>query len=144
MAALTMAVQRPRPKPGLIHHSDRGSQYAAGDCRKIPQAAAITPSMTRKANCWDNAPRESFFGTLKTELLHQREYPDREPRAATCSPTSKPITIVGRSTPLAVISPQSRHTGKPHNPVSTLPGEGHHSAAPVHCVARGSGGGDRA
>jgi len=85
MAALTMAIQRRRPEPGLIHHSDRGSQYAAGDYRKILQAAAITQSMSRKANCWDNAPMESFFGTLKTELVHQDaklvhqdEYPDRE------------------------------------------------------------------
>ena len=78
IAALTMALQRRRPRPGLIHHSDRGSQYAAGDYRKLLQAAAITPSMSRKANCWDNAPMESFFGTLKTELVHQREYPDRD------------------------------------------------------------------
>jgi len=78
MAALTMAIQRRRPGSDLIHHSDRGSQYAAGDYRKILQAAAITQSMSRKANCWDNAPMESFFGTLKTELVHQGEYPDRD------------------------------------------------------------------
>ena len=78
IAALTMAIQRRRPGPGLMHHSDRGSQYAAGDYRKILQAAAITQSMSRKANCWDNAPMESFFGTLKTELVHQGNYPDRE------------------------------------------------------------------
>jgi putative transposase len=77
MAALTMTIQRRRPGPGLIHHSDRGSQYAAGDDRKILQAATITQSMSRKPNCWDNAPMESFFGTLKTELVHQRDYPDR-------------------------------------------------------------------
>ena len=73
-----MAIQRRRPGAGLIHHSDRGSQYAAGDYRDILQAAAIIQSMSRKANCWDNAPMESFFGTLKTELVHQREYPDRD------------------------------------------------------------------
>ena len=78
MAALTMAVQRRRPRAGLIHHADRGSQYAASDYRKILQAAAITPSMSRKPNCRDNAPIESVFGTLKTELVHQREYPDRD------------------------------------------------------------------
>src|SRR3954454_18458930 len=78
MAALTMAVQRRRPRAGLIHHADRGSQYAASDYRNIPQAAAITPSMSRKPNCRDNAPIESVFGTLKTELVHQREYPDRD------------------------------------------------------------------
>ena len=78
MAALTMAIQRRHPGPGLIHHSDRGSQYAAGDYRKILQTAAMTQSMSRKANCWDNAPMESFFGTLKTELVHSGQYPDRD------------------------------------------------------------------
>jgi putative transposase len=78
MAALTMAVQRRRPGPGLVHHSDRGSQYAAGDYRKILQAATITQSMSRKGNRWDNAPMESFFGTLKTERVHQGDYPDRD------------------------------------------------------------------
>ena len=78
LAALTMAIQRRRPGPGLVHHSDRGSQYAAGDYRKILQAATITQSMSRKGNCWDNAPMESFFGTLKTELVHQCDYPDRD------------------------------------------------------------------
>jgi transposase InsO family protein len=78
IAALTMAIQRRRPAAGLIHHSDRGSQYAAGDYRDIVRAVAITQSMSRKGNCWDNAPMESFFGTLKTELVHHGEYPDRD------------------------------------------------------------------
>jgi len=56
IAALTMAIQRRRPGTGLIHHSDRGSQYAAGGYRDLLQAAAIIQSMSRKANCWDNAP----------------------------------------------------------------------------------------
>jgi transposase InsO family protein len=60
----------------LIHHSDRG-QYA-GDYRDILHAATIIQSMSRKANCWDNAPMESFFGTLKTGRVHQREYLDRD------------------------------------------------------------------
>ena len=78
IAALTMAIQRRRPRAGLIHHSDRGSQYAAGAYREVLRAATITQSMSRKGNCWDNAPMESFFGTLKTELVHQREYLDRD------------------------------------------------------------------
>jgi len=78
IAALTMAIQRRRPGAGLIHHSDRGSQYAAGDYHDILQAAAIVRSMSRKGNCWDNAPMESFFGTLKTELVHHSEYPNRD------------------------------------------------------------------
>jgi transposase InsO family protein len=78
IAALTMAIQRRRPGAGLIHHSDRGSQYAAGDYRDILQGVAIVQSMSRKGNCWDNAPMESFFGTLKTELVHHGEYPNRD------------------------------------------------------------------
>ena len=76
--ALMMAVQRQRPKPGLIHHSDRGSQYASGDYQNSLTASGMTPSMSRKANCWDNAPMESFFHTLKTELVHHRHYATRE------------------------------------------------------------------
>ncbi len=78
IAALIMAIQRQRPGAGLIHHTDRGSQYAAGDYRDILRAAAIVQSMSRKGNCWDNAPMESFFGTLKTELVHRDRYPDRD------------------------------------------------------------------
>jgi putative transposase len=73
MAALTMAIQRRHPGPGLIHHSDSGRQYAAGNNRKILQAAAIVQSMSRNGNYWDNASMESFFGTRKTELIHERE-----------------------------------------------------------------------
>jgi hypothetical protein len=69
IAALIMAIQRRRPRAGVVHHFDRGSQYAASEYRDILQAAAITQSMSRKANCWDNTPMESFFGTLKTELV---------------------------------------------------------------------------
>ncbi len=78
LAALTMALQRQRPQPGLIHHSDRGSQYASGDYQKALTAANITPSMSRKGNCWDNAPMESFFHTLKTELVHHKNYATKE------------------------------------------------------------------
>jgi putative transposase len=78
LSALTMAIQRQRPQPGLIHHSDRGSQYASGDYQKALAATSITSSMSRKGNCWDNAPMESFFHTLKTELVHHRAYATRE------------------------------------------------------------------
>src|SRR5436190_6840415 len=67
-----------QPTKTALRRPLESAQYAAGDYRKILQAAAITPSMSRTANCWDNAPMESFFGTLKTELVHQREYPDRD------------------------------------------------------------------
>jgi transposase InsO family protein len=78
VAALTMAIQRQKPLPGLIHHSDRGRQYAAGEYRKVLNAARMTQSMSRKGNCWDNAPMESCFGTIKTELVHQAWYPTRD------------------------------------------------------------------
>jgi transposase InsO family protein len=78
IAALAMAIQRRRPGPGLIHHSDRGSQYAAGGYRQVLNAADMVQSMSRKGNCWDNAPMESFFHTLKTELVHHATYASRE------------------------------------------------------------------
>ena len=78
IAALTMAIQRQRPGPGLIHHSDRGSQYAADGYRQVLGTVNAVQSMSRKGNCWDNAPMESFFHTLKTELVHQAAYANRE------------------------------------------------------------------
>ena len=77
LEALAMAVERQRPAPGLIHHSDRGVQYAADDYRKALSAARITPSMSRKGNCLDNAPMESFFHTLKVERIHHWVYATR-------------------------------------------------------------------
>jgi putative transposase len=76
-SALTMAIRQQRPEPGLIHHSDRGVQYASQDYRAVLSAAGITASMSRKADCYDNAPMESFFHTLKTELVHHRQYETR-------------------------------------------------------------------
>jgi transposase InsO family protein len=68
IAALKMAITQRRPGPGLVHHSDRGSQYAAHDYQRLLDKNAIRCSMSRKGNCWDNAPMESFFGSMKTEL----------------------------------------------------------------------------
>src|SRR3954466_256544 len=81
LAALDMALKRRRPLPGLMHHSDRGSQYAAGAYQKQLAEHGIGGSMSRKgncSNCWDNAPMESFFHTLKTELAHHRDYHSRD------------------------------------------------------------------
>jgi hypothetical protein len=64
--------------PGLIQHSDRSIQYACTDYQEVLQAAGITPSMSRRANALDNAPMESFFHTLKTELVHHRAYVTHE------------------------------------------------------------------
>ena len=78
LEALNMAVQRQRPPPGLLHHSDRGIQYAAEAYRSALAASHMTPSMSRKGDCWDNAPMESFFHTLKTERVHHRLYATRD------------------------------------------------------------------
>lgn len=75
--ALTMVIERQKPAPGLIHHSDRGIQYAAETYRSALVQSGITPSMSRKGDCWDNAPMESFFHTLKTERVHHRVYATR-------------------------------------------------------------------
>lgn len=75
--ALTMAWFRRRPAPGLIHHSDRGSQYASHAFQdKLAQYGMIC-SMSRKGNCWDNAPTESFFNSLKNERVHGTRYATR-------------------------------------------------------------------
>lgn len=70
--------QRIPAEVGLIFHSDRGSQYASTDYRAALELADITCSMSRRANCWDNAVAESFFGTLKTELIHPMIFTTRE------------------------------------------------------------------
>jgi len=75
--ALTMAWFRRRPAPGLLHHSDRGSQYASQVFQDQLKGYGMTCSMSRKGNCWDNAVSESFFHTLKTELVHHQHYQTR-------------------------------------------------------------------
>ena len=75
--ALEMALGRRGPVPGLIHHSDRGSQYAGGDYRKLIKKAGLTQSMSRKGECLDNAPMESFFASLKKELVHRQRFETR-------------------------------------------------------------------
>jgi len=77
LSALEMAIARRRPGPGLIHHSDRGSQYACGDYQDLLARQGMIPSMSRKGDVWDNAPKESFFGTLKSELVHAWSRPPR-------------------------------------------------------------------
>jgi len=76
--ALDMALRRRAPAAGLMHHSDRGCQYAANDFQQLLADHRITCSMSRKGNCWDNAPTESFFGKLKTEWVHGVDYDDHD------------------------------------------------------------------
>ena len=76
--ALMMAVNLRNPPPGLIHHSDRGSQYAAGAYQALLSQRGIICSMSRKGNCWDNAPVERFFSSLKREWLSGQRYRTRQ------------------------------------------------------------------
>jgi transposase InsO family protein len=74
LGALRMALGRRVPEPGLVHHSDRGVQYAAHAYQNVLHQHGIVCSMSRKADCWDNAVAESFFARLKTELLNRRSW----------------------------------------------------------------------
>jgi transposase InsO family protein len=76
--SLFKAVAAKRPGPGLIHHSDRGSQYCAHEYRRLVDQFKMRASMSRKGDCYDNAPMESFWGTLKNELVHHSRYKTRE------------------------------------------------------------------
>ena len=76
--ALTMAMARRRPPPGLLHHSDRGVQYASEDYQHLLGRHEMRPSMSGRGDCWDNAPKESFWSTIKTELIHHENYATRE------------------------------------------------------------------
>jgi putative transposase len=78
LRALHMALARRRPGSGLLHHSDRGAQYASGEYQALLAAHGIRCSMSRAGDCWDNAVLESFFATLKTELVHGARWPTRE------------------------------------------------------------------
>jgi putative transposase len=74
--ALQHALARRQPAPGLIHHSDQGKQYASGTFQSLLQTWQITPSMSARGNCYDNAAMESFWSTLKTELVHRSSFRD--------------------------------------------------------------------
>ncbi len=81
--ALFRAVQQKRPPAGLIHHTDRGSQYCAKAYRALQVQFGMQTSMSRKGNCFDNAPIESFWGSLKNELVHHHRFKTRaEAKAA--------------------------------------------------------------
>ncbi len=76
-SALNQAIGRRDPQAGLIHHSDRGSQYASGDYQALLKEHGITPSMSRKGDCWDNAVAESFIHTLKVEKINRYRFKTR-------------------------------------------------------------------
>jgi putative transposase len=75
--AMTMALKSRRPLPGVIFHSDRGSQYTSHEFGTLLASGGVIPSLSRPRQCWDNAVAESFFGTLKTELIYRQSWPTR-------------------------------------------------------------------
>jgi putative transposase len=106
--ALRMAWFRRRPRPGLIHHSDRGSQYCSHDFQKELVTHGMLASMSRKGNCWDNAPSESFFNSLKNERVHGTRYETRDAaRADVFEYIEVFYNRVRRHTSLGGISPMS-------------------------------------
>ena len=80
--ALHMAAQQRTPTAGLLHHSDRGSQYASGDYQQALRDYGMVCSMSRKGNCWDNAVMESWFHTLKVEMVHDTKFATRREATA--------------------------------------------------------------
>lgn len=76
--SLFRAVSAKRPPPDLINHSDRGSQYCSKEYQRLLKQFGMRPSMSRRGNCYDNAPIESFWGVLKNELVHHRRYATRK------------------------------------------------------------------
>lgn len=82
LGALDMALKSRKPPRGLLHHSDRGSQYASADYQRALEQRGIRCSMSRKGNCWDNAVVESFFSSLKMELVHEADFATREQASA--------------------------------------------------------------
>ena len=77
-SALRMAIGQRRPQTGLIHHSDRGSQYTGGDYQELLTSHLMLASMSSTGNCYDNAPMESFLSALKLEWTHHRRYRTRQ------------------------------------------------------------------
>jgi transposase InsO family protein len=77
LAALRMALRDRRPPPGLIHHTDRGCQYASREYRALLAAHGVRQSMSRRADCWDDAVAESFFSTLEHELQAGDDFASR-------------------------------------------------------------------
>jgi putative transposase len=77
LVASRVALGWREPYPGLVHHSDRGSQYPANDCRAVLKVRGIMVSMSRKGACWDNAPMESANGTVKVECVNDEHFKTR-------------------------------------------------------------------
>ena len=112
--ALGMAVLRRLPGAELVAHSDRGSQYASEHYQQLLSQEGITCSRSRRANCWGNAPRESFFATLKKELVHHEDYATREQaRASIFEYIETFYNRVRRHSTLGYVSPAKYEAATP-------------------------------
>jgi hypothetical protein len=106
--SLFRAVSAKRPEAGLVHHSDRGSQYCAHEFRRLLHQFKMRASMSGKGNCFDNAPMESFWGTLKTELVFHRKYATRQEATQDITEYIEIfITVKGDKKSLAILHQQS-------------------------------------
>jgi putative transposase len=116
--ALGMAVRRRLPGAGLVAHSDRGSQYASDHYQRVLAAGGIVCSMSRVAQCWDNAPVESFFASLKRELVHDERYTTRDQAKASIFEYVEAFyNRVRRHSSLGYLSPeQFERTHNPNHP----------------------------
>ena len=106
LTALDRALARRRPAPGLLHHSDRGGEYTSGDYQARLAAHGIICSMSRRGDCWDNAVVESFFATLKRELVHRERWATRaEAQAAIAEYLDGWYNVHRRHSALGYLSP---------------------------------------
>ena len=138
--ALNMALARRRPDPGLIHHSDQGSQYVSLAFGRAARDAGIAVSMGSRGDAYDNAVAETFFATLKKELVNRRTGPRGSSCSPRCSSTSRRSTTASAGTPPSGCSPQpatnnydsrrsvvennrSNNNNQQTNPVSRKPGQ---------------------
>ncbi|CAO3372720.1 Mobile element protein [Azospirillum argentinense] len=117
-----MVLQRQRPAPGLLHHAGHGCQYASVDYRNALKSHGITPSMSRKGNCWDNAPMDSVFGSLISEFVHRRRYATREDAKWDLFAYIEGYYNRQRLHSAIGYVTRSRPSFRPHKPVSIVPG----------------------
>ncbi|MFJ6200181.1 IS3 family transposase [Micromonospora sp. NPDC092111] len=122
-AALSDAIMRRRPASGLIFHSDRGCQYTSAQHARLAAAHGIRLSTSRRGQCWDNAVAESFFATIKTELLHRQPWPTHTAaRQAIFAYIEGWYNTRRRHSSLGYLSPATyetaRHTTQPENPAA--------------------------
>jgi transposase InsO family protein len=143
-AALALALGTRRPGAGLLHHSDRGVQYCAGDYRDELKRRGIAVSMSRRANCYDNAPMESANGTLKVERVHDRHYATRREAIDDLTEYIGYYNTERRHSALGYVSPaefeqrwRQRHKAPKRSAASYPPARASRALEAPHARARG-------